>query len=282
MAISNLLGIAIYIIMKKKIFFLILTFLIFQLKGQKSFDSQYQAGYTLDYKNSNLPNAKSQLTTFILLMNDKESYFKSMNVYVGDSLKFYKKIKETGNVEKDFKTFSNYDSEYPENIGTTTAKIYVTTPITTAYVSYEEPNNIEWKLVNEFKNIGNAKCQKAVTTKYGRNWIAYFNPKIPLNFGPYKFNKLPGLIVELYDEKENFHYKLYSFKKRKGVCQFANSYKNVKPVKKEKAYQWKKNAFLTTDFSDIISNSDAETIRQLNKNSRKFYDQYNPIELKPY
>lgn len=79
--------------MKKKIYFLILTFLIFQLKAQKSFDSQYQAGYTLDYKNSNLPNAKSQLTTFILLMNDKESYFKSMNVYVGDSLKFYKKIK---------------------------------------------------------------------------------------------------------------------------------------------------------------------------------------------
>lgn len=103
-----------------------------------------------------------------------------------------------------------------------------------------------------------------------------------MNFGPYKFNKLPGLIVELYDEKENFHYKLYSFKKRKSVCPFANSYKNVKPVKKEKAYQWKKNAFLTTDFSDIISNSDPETIRQLNKNSRKFYDQYNPIELSQF
>ncbi|MDF2552263.1 MAG: hypothetical protein K0R77_1538 [Chryseobacterium sp.] len=266
--------------MKKNILLLVFTLFIFSVKAQKSFNTEYQAGYTLDYKKSNLPNAKSELTTFILLMNEKESYFKSMNVYVGDSLKYYKKIKITGDMEKDYKTLYNYNSEYPENIGTTTAKIYVTTPITTANVSYDEPNNIVWKLVNEFKNIGNAKCQKAVTTKYGRNWIAYFNPKIPLNFGPYKFNKLPGLIVELYDEKNDFHYKLYSFKKRKGVCQFANSYKNIKPVKKEKAYQWIKDSYLTTDFSEILDNADPETIRQLNRNSRKLYEQYNPIELK--
>lgn len=242
---------------------------------------EYVAGYTLDYKSMKRPNAKSELTTFILLMNDKESYFKSMNVHVGDSLVYYKKIKETGNPLTDYKTFSNYLSEYPENIGTTAGKIYVTTPISTAYVSYDEPNNIEWKLVNEFKTIGNAKCQKAITTKYGRNWIAYFNPKIPLSFGPYKFNKLPGLIVELYDDKDDFHYKLYSFKRRKGICPFANSYKNVKPAKKEKVYQWAKDRFLTTDYSEILENADPETIRQLNKNSRKFYDQYNPIELIP-
>lgn len=254
---------------------------IFSIKAQKSFSSEYVAGYTLDYKDSNIPNAKSELETFILLMNDRESYFKSMNVYVQDSLKYYKKIKETGDPLTDMKSFSKFSSEYPENIGITSGKIYVTTPISRAYVKYEELNNIEWKLVNEFKNIGNAKCQKAVTTKYGRNWIAYFNPKIPLNFGPYKFNKLPGLIVELYDEKQDFHYKLYSFKKRKWVCPFANSYKNVKPSKKEKAYHWRKDAFLQTDYSEVLDNADPETIRQLNRNSRKFYDQYNPIELKP-
>jgi len=264
----------------KKILLLIITLYIFQIKAQKSFYSEYQAGYTLGYKTSNLLNAKSQLTTFILLMNDKESYFKSMNVYVQDSLMYYKKIKETGNALADMKTFSRFDCEYPENIGITAGKIYITTPISRGYVSYDEPNNLNWKLVNEFKKIGNANCQKAVTTKYGRNWIAYFNPKIPLNFGPYKFNNLPGLIVELYDENYNFHYKLYSFKKRKGVCPFANLYKNVKPAKKEKVYQWRKNAFIDTDFSEILDNADPETIRQLNRNSRKLYEQYNPIELK--
>ncbi|GAA4150536.1 hypothetical protein GCM10022217_03550 [Chryseobacterium ginsenosidimutans] len=266
--------------MKKRILFLILTFFIFFAKAQKSFSSEYEAGYTLDYKVFNLPNTKSQLTTFILLMNDKESYFKSMNVHVGDSLKYYKKIKETGDGLTDYKTFSNYQSEYPENIGTTSGNIYVTTPISSAFVSYEEPNNVEWKLVNEFKKIGNAQCQKAVTTKYGRNWIAYFNPNIPLNFGPYKFSKLPGLIVELYDTKDDFHYKLYSFKKRKGVCRFANSYKNVKPVKKEKVYQWRKDSFLTTDYSEVLKGTDPETIKELSRRMRKSYDTYNPIELK--
>lgn len=269
--------------MKKNILVFILSLFIVSIpiKAQKSFSSEYEAGYTLDYKNMNTPNSKSVRTTFILLMNAKESYFKSMNVHVGDSLLYYKKIKKTGNALSDLKTFSNFNSEYPENIGTTDGKIYVTTPILNANVSYNEPNNIEWKLVNEFKTIGNAKCQKAVTNKYGRNWIAYFNPKIPLNYGPYKFNNLPGLIVELYDSKDDFHYKLYSFKKRKGVCGFANSYKNVKPARKEKVYQWQKNAFLETDFSEVLENADPETIRQLNRNARKFYDQYNPIELSP-
>lgn len=266
--------------MKKNILLFVFTLFIFLVKAQKSFNTEFQAGYTLDYKTSNLPNAKSQLTTFILLMNDKESYFKSMNVYVQDSLVYYKKLKRTGDFAKDFSNFAKFGCEYPENIGTTSAKIYVTTPISRAYVSYDEPNNLDWKLVNEFKKIGNANCQKAVTTKYGRNWIAFFNPKIPLNFGPYKFNNLPGLIVEVYDEKYDFHYKLYSFKKRKGICQFANSYRDVKPAKKEKVYQWKKDAFLTNDFSEILDNSDPETIRQLNRNSRKMYEQYNPIELK--
>lgn len=264
----------------KKILLLILTFYIFSVKAQKSFYSEYQAGYTLDYKSSNLPNAKSERTTFILLMNDKESYFKSMNIYVQDSLIYHKKIKETGNALADMTTFFKFECEYPENIGTTSAKIYVTTPISRGYVSYEEPNNLKWKLVNEFKKIGNTNCQKAVATKYGRNWIAFFNPKIPLNFGPYKFNNLPGLIVELYDDKDDFHYKLYSFKKRKGVCPFANLYKNVKPAKKEKVYQWRKDSFVDTDFSEILDNADPETIRQLNRNSRKLYEQYNPIELK--
>lgn len=268
--------------MKKRILLSLFTLLILYVKAQKSFSSEYEAGYTLDYKMMNIPNAKSARTTFILMINNKESYFKSTNVYVGDSLKYYKKLKETGDTFTDYKTFSNYMSEYPENIGTTAGKIYVTTPVTTANVSYEEPNNIEWKLINEFKIFGNDKCQKAVATKYGRKWIAFFNPNIPLSFGPYKFNRLPGLIVELYDEKKDFHYKLYLFKKRKYVCKFANSYKNVRPSKKEKVYQWRKDAILTTDYSEILDKStDPETIRQLNQKSRKMYDQYNPIELNP-
>ena len=267
--------------MVQKIIISIFILFISFIKAQKSFQTEYEARYTLDYKNMNTSNSKSQKTTFILLMNNKESYFKSMNVYVEDSLKYYKKLKETGDAVKDFQTFSKFSCEYPENIGTTNGKIYVTTPISRAFVNYEETNNIVWKLTNEFKTIGGIRCQKAITTKYGRNWIAYFNPDIPLNFGPYKFNKLPGLIVELYDDKDNFNYKLYKFIKRKGICQFANSYKNLKSVKKEKVYQWRKNLFLETDFSEVLKDSDPETIKQLNRNSRKFYDQYNPIELTP-
>jgi len=245
-------------------------------KSQKSFSTEYEARYTLDYKLIK-SEKESRLTTFILLMNNKESYFKSMNVYVGDSLMYYKKIKENENSLNNLK----YTSEYPENIGTTLGKIYVTSPISEGFAAYEESNNINWKLVNEFKTIGNAKCQKAITTKYGRSWIAYFNPKIPLNFGPYKFNKLPGLIVELYDDKDEFHYKLYKFKKRKGLCSFANSYKLKKPVKKEKVYMWRKNMILDMSAYKSIVKEDPETLRESERKLRKLYDDYNTIELSP-
>ena len=267
--------------MKKKILFLIIFSFVFLTKAQKSFSTEYEARYTLDYKNINLPNAKSRLTTFILLMNDKESYFKSMNVYVQDSLVYYKKINESGNIMTHLNAFSKLSTEYPENIGVTAGKIYVTTPIKYGNAQYEEFNNIEWKLVNEYKTIGDMKCQKAVSTKYGRNWTAYFNPDIPLNFGPYKFNKLPGLIVELYDENDYFHYKLYKFKKRKGICFYANLYKKPKYVKKEKVYQFTKNSFLDTNHFESLIDTDPETMREIRQKMKKLYDQYIPIELSP-
>lgn len=62
---------------------------------------------------------------------------------------------------------------------------------------------IDWQLENETKNIGSFKCQKAIASFRGRNYIAWFIPEISVNAGPYKFQGLPGLIAEIYDN-ENF------------------------------------------------------------------------------
>jgi len=61
---------------------------------------------------------------------------------------------------------------------------------------------INWKLINETKKIGNFTCKKATTFFRGRNYTAWYNPEIAVPFGPWKFQGLPGLILEVIDDKK--------------------------------------------------------------------------------
>lgn len=79
------------------------------------------------------------------------------------------------------------------------------------FVKINEPLN--WKLSEETKTIENIKCQKAEVTYGGRNWTAWFAKEIQISEGPYIFNGLPGLIVELYDSSKDYLFRLGTIKK---------------------------------------------------------------------
>lgn len=73
---------------------------------------------------------------------------------------------------------------------------------------YEDKSpNFDWKLVDEYKTILGYECRKATANFRGRNYIAWFTSKIPLNDGPFVFEGLPGLILEVYDVKSNYHFR---------------------------------------------------------------------------
>lgn len=69
-----------------------------------------------------------------------------------------------------------------------------------------------WKLHSEIKNIGNFQCQKASIKFRGRNYIAWFTSQIPVKYGPWKFQGLSGLILEVYDENYYLHITTSSIK----------------------------------------------------------------------
>lgn len=262
----------------KIVIFLSTIFPLF-LFSQKSFPVEYEANYKLVYKLKNTQYAPQSETTFALLINKSSSYFKNINKYIGDSLILEKKLKETGNTVKDLANYGKYRTQFPEGIGTTNAKIYYSTEIEGKAFDYEEENNIKWKIINEYKTILGFKSRKAIAKKYGRTWIAWFTEEIPFPFGPYKFNDLPGLIVEVYDDKNDYHYTMYGFRKRKYVCASANIFKNSKTVSKEKIFDYQRNKYqkYLNRFDNFIENK--EELEELKKRSMQASKEYNPIEL---
>lgn len=255
----------------KKILLIINLLIVIVVFSQKKFDVVYEADYKLKYKISNEGNYKRE-TTFALLINENSSFFKNMNKYIADSL-------EVEKVNVSVEDGMKYVTDFRETIGTTSAKIYVTTDINYVYYNYEEPNNLNWKIKNEFKTVLGFKCQKAETTKYGRIWTAWFTTDIPFQYGPYKFNGLPGLITELYDTKDDYHYTLYTFRKRKYTCKSANIATNAKKTTKEKVLEAFKNrvAGRVSIYNKLIESKD--DIEYMRRNAEAAEKKYNPIEL---
>ncbi|WP_294215654.1 GLPGLI family protein [uncultured Chryseobacterium sp.] len=259
--------------MKKIILFLNLLAFTF-LYSQKKFDVLYEADYKLEYKLSNASNYTKE-TTFALLINKNSSFFKDLHRYISDSLIVEKKL---NSIEEAMK----YNTDFRGYIGTTSGKFYVTDEINYSYFGYEEPNVINWKIKKEFKTVSGYTCQKAEVIKYGRTWYAWFTNDIPFPFGPYKFNGLPGLIIEVYDSKEDYHYILYSFRKRIYTCKSANIATNVKYLSKEKVALAFKNRLagkLRLNEQYIEDQEDRERMR---KNAEEKIKNYNPIELDIY
>lgn len=85
------------------------------------------------------------------------------------------------------------------------------------YIKEKRPT-INWKFDKETKKIGAFTCKKATATFRGRDYIVWYTTAIPIPYGPWKLNGLPGLVLEGYDSE----YKIYFY------------FKNIEyPLKKE-------------------------------------------------
>lgn len=70
---------------------------------------------------------------------------------------------------------------------------------------YEEPTGqCEWSVADSVRTILDYECIMATTDYHGRKWTVWFSPEIPVRNGPWKFDGLPGLILEA--ESEDGHY----------------------------------------------------------------------------
>ena len=201
--------------MKQSYFTIFLILFSAICSAQKLTDKfEYKATYSLTWQPDSTDSELLKKERMLLFMGSDGSKFSSFGKHVKDSLfNLYKK-------DKDKIGFQEYRAKVPEmHFKYVLYQNLITNTVTHAKrigndkVLYTESVPMDWEMSKERDEILGYKVQKAHTRFRGRNYTAWFSEDIPFSSGPYKFNGLPGLILKIKDEDEDYIFLLKGFQK---------------------------------------------------------------------
>lgn len=163
-----------------------------------------------------------------------ESAFYNYNYYQNDSVMaaFHLESERSGGVNIDMNAIPK--PKLPLTIKFENQKFYEYKSLDGDTYKFVEKESPTWKILADLKKINAWECQKAETYFNGRKWVAWFTKSVPISTGPYKLRGLPGLIVEVYDEKKDYYFKVISFTKNQEEFYFPKLYSNAILITKEK------------------------------------------------
>ncbi len=209
---------------------------------------------------------------FILIGNSQDYYFSGHNNYLSDTGQKDNLTKKSG--------ISLSAADYLEE------RIIRKNGVTNVFGDYKnnrfryiEDAETKWVLYDDTKVINGVKCQMAATNKFGRRWIAYFSKEYPQSLGPYKFTGLPGLIFELYDTRNDYHFTIARIEKDLNEYEFnLNGYKKLS--KKDFLRAVYNLKFTLAAFPPIDDEAFRKQTQEMIDKVKKMYN--NPLELKPF
>ncbi len=145
--------------------------------------------------------------------------------------------------------------------------------------------SLNWKLLNSNESkIFGYSVKKAKLNFGGRNWTAFYTTEIPFPDGPYKFGGLPGLILKIYDDTENYHFEIKGITKEVNNLEERNfSYNTVNLTPKKWILFWSKyknqpsmifENLNTEDTTFVIDGQDVS-----NKDVKASYDKREKVRL---
>ena len=229
------------------------------------------------YKYSYVPNLKNKSkvksSTTILQVGANFSKFTDVFVLKRDSLKqSYSKQERIGAKEFNL-SFAmrakigfekNVFKDLKKNIFTIQGQVYKN-----EYKYNINATHVKWKLKKTKKDILGYTVNKAELSYGGRNWIAWYTQDIPVPLGPHVFGGLPGLIMEIYDEKNMFHFTIIGMDTKVKEIYMRNE-QRIKEVSRKEFMNDEKNFHERPDlyFSGTIKGGG--TLKK---------KPYNPIEL---
>lgn len=204
--------------------------------------AKYYCKYLLTYQSDSTDEKSVAKEEMILLVGSKFSQFSSLKRFLKDSLLNSENAQNLTAAQVISFAYDLPKSKFPESISKIYSEnrlIYSDLILQDKFVYEEELNLFNWKIKNETKLLGELVCTKATCEFMGREYTAWFAKAIPVFDGPYKFSRLPGLIVNIYDSKGHYNYTLLEFKPDTKHVMKISSKDNLKVSKKEfyKAYK---------------------------------------------
>ncbi|NHN26351.1 GLPGLI family protein [Flavobacterium jejuense] len=188
------------------------TFLFSQKNGTityKSYFAHVQATEELkernrmDYQEALDEEMMAKMLRFSLDFNEKESLFYLSESLISDAESKSVRAYVTGMFYGMAKFYINRETdELTEQLPYSFAIL----------LRNKKASFIDWNLTNESKNINGYTCYKATYT-YIQKWkgrefpwpvIAWYCPEIPVSLGPVRYSGLPGLILELQEDKRGY------------------------------------------------------------------------------
>lgn len=139
---------------------------------------------------------------------------------------------------------------------------------------------INWKLTTDKKVFLGYHCQKAIGEFRGRLYEAWFTMEIPYRDGPYKFDGLPGLILDIKDSKGEYHWSCIGIttpQKEMKIKQYKWNY-----VTKTRAYVCDRIEHAYKHTSQYVKTTKIKLMQRINGKFVEAVDfslPYNPIEL---
>lgn len=253
--------------MKSRMIFIFSLVGFFFLQGQKV---QFVPELRVTYEATlNLGENFKKEQKFILIGNSQDYYFAASQNYLNDTGQY----SSGGGV--DLQAISDY---FQERVIKKKDKYNILFTYISNRIRYEEDLSIKWVLYKDTKVIGGIKCQMAATNKYGRRWIAYFSKDYSQQIGPYKFSGLPGLILELYDTRNDYHFTVSKIEKIKRPFSFNLS--NYKLFSKTNYKKAKYNLEFEGAGFPPMDGEMKKDYEEISADLKKKYR--NPIELKDY
>jgi len=171
----------------------------------------YVVKYNLQYQEDSLYDDYKRNEEMILFIGEHTNKFVSKNFYQFDTC-----LRQINNIQG-FQDFINSPDFVITNFVYQIFKNHHNSEITLYEIimpnnyTYNEPmGQFNWELHDDTDSINGFFVRKATCKYSGRNWIAWYAPEIPVSDGPYTFNGLPGLILNLYDTDNHYVFSFLS------------------------------------------------------------------------
>lgn len=197
---------------------IVLCITTYSVFAQKKYPTEYEVQYEVIYSidSTNLPNKSKE--TLYLFTGPEYGVFMSYREAFKEEIKanLEHQLKTTGAINISKEMNSNFPKSFYKDLQNFSVRTHEKID-QKQYSFLESSIPLVWEIEEDTKEFMSYATQKASTHFAGRNYIAWFTLEIPISDGPYLFSGLPGLIVELYDTEDHYHFTLKTISKMEEI-----------------------------------------------------------------